>query len=356
MEQNTEVAAQTELNIAKPKETGGKKALRLVFSFVFTFIALIAFAVFFADLAVYKFTHTNVVQEVIDDIDIEETEIGALSGIFNNENIDKHSTIVETIAVLVIDTLDLDVDREVIEGMIADSDFRRSVNDLVDDISDAVSTGTPDLFEFGDDILALIDANAELIEALSGYDISNGLVQIKGNSDSVILKLGDMDDLRALLDTIENYTRVSKVADAGAAVVQNVEEKISYAQEATLYIFAGIGVLMMGLIILLNRRVLGTGFRFDAIIAMVAGSFWLIVGAIIGAIPGLVSGIFVAVSGLINPVGYFADIAGGLVHVLIGTVADSLKLGGGIMLLAGIGMLVLSIVLTSREKRYAGEA
>ena len=333
-----------------PKEN---KGLRIGLSFLFTFFALILFTLFFVFFAIYKATSTNIVAEAVSEIDISRTELGSLAEMFGNDRIDEDSTIAEALAVLITDNIDADLNTNQITALIEDENFSKSLKKIYGDIAGGIVEGKLDLNDITDDILDFAEDNSELIVQISGEEVSSEkIAEFREGIDKVRDGISEVGEINPTLGNFVNNLTVEmpeRIVNSRA----QVKQKAKKMQAVTVYVFLGLGVLFCGLIILMNRKKLGTGFRFVAILTMVIGLAQFGWGSLMRLIPVGMGSLIMKLSDLAKVFSFFSDIANGLVEKFIYNISDGVRAFAAGFFIFGVLSLITSIVLTSLAKKKA---
>ena len=289
---------------APPVKKKESKGVRIVFTIFFALFSALFFGGFILFTSLKTLTQINYVEIVSSKLDVNEL-------------------ITETVK----ETTGFDIG----------SDYKEIIGELsgfdLDEIVDS-----EDLEELEKELSEL----SEILEQEAGVSIP-GLEEILG--------MGGSDPLSREIEKIEETITFQ----------EKINEKIKPAVlfiDVTKYIMLGLAVLFLALILVLNRRHLGTGFRTDAITCMVVGVFNILIGYGIKLTSGLaellfdvLAGSFMSlITGMANPLEYMGNIAGEIAGEIVGKVSRSIVIPSLAIFLSGVVMLIVSIVVTSVEK------
>ena len=253
----------------------------------------------------------------------------------NIDGVDENSTVSEAMAVVISDTareeFNYDISKENVEEILDDPQFREDIGNVSGDLIGGVITGNLDSDKLADDVEDLIENNKDTIEEVSGYKISDELID-------------------------EIHDKVSEIETEGGIMQENeygYSMSFLYSTVANTIVYGclGGGILCVIGIMLLNMFKLPTGFRTNGIAFLVNGVFTLIVGFVVRFAPKLLMG---AIDMVLADNGVSSST--GVVSVIINNYVTSLAMHilipGMIFLVLGIVCMITQGVLltTSRNK------
>ncbi|MCQ2526049.1 MAG: hypothetical protein MJ130_04725 [Lachnospiraceae bacterium] len=277
----------------------------------------------------------NIFEEVFSNMNILDVEVGTIAEGMNIDGVDENSTVSEAMAVVISDTareeFNYDISKENVEEILDDPQFREDIGNVSGDLIGGVITGNLDSDKLADDVEDLIENNKDTIEEVSGYEISDELID-------------------------EIHDKVSEIETEGGIMQENeygYSMSFLYSTVANTIVYGclGGGILCVIGIMLLNMFKLPTGFRTNGIAFLVNGVFTLIVGFVVRFAPKLLMGaidIVLADNGVSSSTG----VVSAIINNYVTSLAMHILIPGMIFLVLGIVCMITQGVLltTSRNK------
>lgn len=311
------------------------KPLRIVFSIFLAILSVVFFSCFVYLDTIRASMSQNIFKEVFSNMNILDVEVGTIAEGMNIDGVDENSTVSEAMAVVISDTareeFNYDISKENVEEILDDPQFREDIGNVSGDLIGGVITGNLDSDKLADDVENLIENNKDTIEEVSGYEISDELID-------------------------EIHDKVSEIETEGGIMQENeygYSMSFLYSTVANTIVYGclGGGILCVIGIMLLNMFKLPTGFRTNGIAFLVNGVFTLIVGFIVRFAPKLLMGaidIVLADNGVSSSTG----VVSAIINNYVTSLAMHILIPGMVFLVLGIVCMITQGVLltTSRNK------
>ena len=307
------------------------KPLRIILSVFLAIISVVCFTCFVSLRTARVAFSRNIISEVISNINLFDAEIGSIASGLNIDGIDEDSTVSDAVSLAVVEVakeeFNYNVTKEEVDEVLEDPNVQEAISNLSGDFFSGVISGNFDGKEFADDIEEAIVDNKELIEDVSGYEITDEMIEeIRDN-------VGKFDaEYSANTDIYSEFTKYT-----------------AYITDTLIYGFLGAAVLCVVGIMLLNMFKLPTGFRTNGISFLVDALFAGVAGVVVRFSPKLIMSI---IEELVSSNG--VHISTGVVNDLIDSYAANLAkqmwMPALIFLGLGIGCMVMQGVLLTISK------
>lgn len=310
------------------------KGLRITFSVLLAIVATFCFSCFITCRAFKLAFSSNLIAESIANINILDMQMGDIVDFLNIDNVNPDSTVSELVATTISQTaaeqFDYNIPAESVEELLDDEAFRDDLNSLTQDVVGSFIEGELNGEILADDVEEIIVDNKDKIEEISGYEISDQLID-------------DIHDNIAKKNVTLDSTNNGQM-DLGS-YLGTVRDIIP---DYVVYIFLGVGVACIMGILLMNMFKMATGVRTTGIVCIVVGILEIIPALAFKAAPAL---LVRATDSVLNARGmilrYYNGLFGDIINSYVTSIVLAIVKPALIFIAVGIVCMVIQGVLVS---------